>query len=67
MKESSIVIILVTYMVTVLLAMIFIPRQTTPKVDLPEEYQEITKDTPIQGYFRGDTLVIEFKHHYNEK
>lgn len=33
-----------------------------PKVDLPEEYREITRDTPIQGHFEGDVLVIEFKH-----
>jgi hypothetical protein len=39
--------------------------QQPQKVDLPEEYKLITKDTPIQGYMRGDTLVIEFKHNYS--
>lgn len=33
-------------------------------VDLPEEYQLITEDTPIKGHFEGKTLVIEFNHHY---
>ena len=33
-------------------------------IDLPEEYQLITKDTPIKGHFEGKTLVIEFNHHY---
>lgn len=33
-----------------------------PKVELPEEYKLITKDTPIQGYYRNDSLIIEFKH-----
>lgn len=40
-------------------------KVVTCKVDLPEEYKLITKDTPIQGYMRGDTLVIEFKHDYS--
>lgn len=35
---------------------------TEPKVDLPEEYKLITKDTPIRGHFEGETLVIEFVH-----
>lgn len=43
---------------------IFNPKvfEDKPKVDLPEEYREITRDTPIQGHFEGDVLVIEFKH-----
>lgn len=46
------------------LAAILHKVNNTPKVDLPEEYQLITKDTPIQGHFEGKTLVIEFKHNY---
>lgn len=35
-----------------------------PKVDLPEEYKLITKDTPIRGHFDKDsTLVIEFNYY----
>jgi len=33
------------------------------KVNLPEEYKLITKDTPIKGYMNKDSiLVIEFVH-----
>ena len=35
-----------------------------PTIDLPEEYQLITNDTPIKGHFEGKTLVIEFNHQY---
>lgn len=35
-----------------------------PKVDLPEEYKAISKEscqpTLLQGYFRNDSLIIEF-------
>lgn len=41
---------------------ITIEHYTEPKVDLPEEYKLITKDTPIRGHFEGETLVIEFVH-----
>lgn len=33
-------------------------------VELPEEYKLITKETPIQGVYKNDTLFIEFKHNY---
>ena len=33
-------------------------------VQLPEEYQLITEDTPIKGHFEGKTLIIEFDHQY---
>lgn len=32
------------------------------KVDLPEEYKLITPQTPIRGYYKNDTLHIEFVH-----
>lgn len=41
-------------------ATIFIQNQVNPKVDLPEEYQEISQNTPIVGYFKGRELIIEF-------
>ena len=32
------------------------------KVELPEEYKLITKEDTLVGYYKNDTLHIEFKH-----
>lgn len=33
-----------------------------PAIDLPEEYELITPNTPIQGTYKDGTLIIEFRH-----
>ena len=48
--------------IVITLSVIELP--THNNVELPEEYQLITKDTPIKGHFEGKTLVIEFDHQY---
>lgn len=58
MKETIILL------VGIILGVLFNYNLATPKVDLPEEYQLITEDTPIKGHFEGKTLVIEFNHQY---
>lgn len=57
-------IIAVAALISITLCVIFGPqdKKDCNKVDLPEEYKEITRDTPIEGHFEGDVLVIEFKH-----
>lgn len=35
-------------------------KEKYPKVDLPEEYKEITQDDILRGHFKNDTLYIEF-------
>lgn len=53
---------LITIILIVLLSLSILHNITSPKIDLPEEYELITKDAPIQGYYKNNTLVIEFKH-----
>ena len=36
-----------------------------PPVELPEEYKAITKDDTLRGYFRNDSLIIEFNNKHN--
>lgn len=33
-----------------------------PTTDLPEEYELITPDTPIEGQYKDGVLIIKFKH-----
>lgn len=56
------IFISVTIILIVLLSLSILHNIRSPKIDIPEEYKLITKDTPIQGYYKNNTLVIEFKH-----
>ena len=47
-----------------LLFIVFYEKQQ--KVDLPEEYQLITKQDTLQGYYSNDTLVIRFNNKRNQ-
>lgn len=33
-----------------------------PAIDLPEEYELITPDIPIEGQYKNGVLIIKFKH-----
>lgn len=43
-----------------------VANKTEIEIDLPEEYKQINKNTPIEGYYNNKgVLVIKFKHYYN--
>lgn len=59
MKRSDI-----TYTLIILLLFFLLikERLEQPKTDLPEEYELITPDTPIEGQYKDGVLIIKFKH-----
>lgn len=40
--------------------------ENSPKVSLPEEYRAITKEDTLRGYYRNDSLIIEFNNSKNK-
>lgn len=61
MKKEKIIEVFLITLIAVIVTRVYI-HYTTPTTDLPEEYELITPDTPIQGEFKNGTLTIEFKH-----
>jgi len=57
-EQMGIVILFLTFIILVLV----IIKIDSPQIDLPEEYELITPNTPIQGTYKDGTLIIEFKH-----
>lgn len=41
-------------------------KEKLPKIDLPEEYKSISKDsskpTTMIAYYKGNTIILGFKH-----
>lgn len=47
---------------TVAFTVVLLALLNKPKVDLPEEYELITPNTPIEGEYKDGVLVLKFKH-----
>ena len=56
MKEK-IYLIIIAGLLGVIIALI-----DKPKTDLPEQYELITPNTPIEGQYKDGVLTIKFKH-----
>lgn len=60
MKNTIYLSIIAGLVVALTIAIIALSEK--PATDLPEEYELITPDTPIEGQYKDGVLIIKFKH-----